>query len=193
LKAYNIYAKIHIMYALNLDYIKKVAKSRGHAGIKPLLEHLGLHRNTLDRFARGASVLPSSIATVLSALDIPIEKATYKKSTYSELPINPLVLSIHKLYPDISIFLFGSRARGKARKYSDFDLGVYSNNGISLEDYLEMIEVKEQYEEESPYKIDCINLNNADRDFLVSIESELRMLVGFESDLIILRGKAHGE
>lgn len=113
------------MHAINSSYIKKRAKEKGFTGIKPLLQHLGLHRNTLDRYLSGAPVLPSSIEAVLQALEIPIEKALTKKEAIERNSgIDSLVRSIHRRFPDISIFLFGSRARGNHKKYSDYDLGI---------------------------------------------------------------------
>lgn len=188
-----MYALIYIMYALNKNYIAQVAKLRGFSGIKPLLNYLGLHRNTLDRYSNGASVLPSSIEAVLEALEIPIEKATYSKAKTPQLPIDSLVEAIHSFRSDISVFLFGSRARGNPRKYSDYDLGIYSQKGIILDDYLKVLEIKEQYEDSSSYRADCVNLNNADKEFLVGIMKDIRMLVGYEKDLNYLKIKAYEE
>ncbi len=184
------------MYALNLDYISKIAKSKGYGGIKPLLTHLGLHRNTFDRYMKGSPVLPSSVEKVIAALDISIEKATYKKVQNSELAIDNLINCIHKHYPNVSIFLFGSQAREgsrKARKYSDFDLGLYSKQGIIFSDYLKILEIKDDYEENNPQRIDVVNLEKADKDFLINIIPDMRMLVGFEKDFIDLKRKAYGE
>ena len=57
------------MYVLNIEAIKRKARELGFGGIKPLAEHLGLHRNTLDRFARGASVLPRSVELIILKLN----------------------------------------------------------------------------------------------------------------------------
>ena len=180
------------MYALNVDYIKQVAKSKGYKGLKPLLEQLGLHRNTLDRYMRNSQILPKSIEKVFNALDIPIEKGLYKSISQDDLPIDELVHEIHLLYPNISIFLFGSRAKGTARKYSDYDLGLYSNHEISFSDFLKIVELKERFEENSPVRVDCVNLTIADKNFITGIFPHIRMLVGFEKDFNNLRKLAYG-
>ena len=177
------------MYVLNINQIKKTLHARGYSGLKPFLERIGLHRNTLDRYVRGAPVLPVSIEKALAALEIPIEQAICMHYQEEKLSIDSLVTSIHTSYPQVSIFLFGSRARKSARKYSDFDIGVYSQSGISFSQYLAILEQKENYEEHAPEKIDCVNLNLAEKDFLLSVVPDLRLLAGYERDTIELRGK----
>ncbi len=182
------------MYALNSTLLKNESRKRGYGGVKPLLEELGLHRNTLDRYLRGAPVLPRSVETVLSKLGIPLEKALLHvgSSVRVDSQIEELTREIHIVFPEISIFLFGSRARGTARTYSDFDIGIYSEKGIPLQKYLRILEIKEQFEEVSPYRVDCINLNNADREFISSIYKDLKMLVGYHSDEELIKKIAHG-
>lgn len=179
------------MYTLDMDAIKAAVRKRGFGGIKPFLEHIGLHRNTLDRFARGASVLPRSVEQILSSLSIPIEKALVSSSQNAGDPIMPLVERIHRNHPNTSLFLFGSRARGRSRKYSDFDLGVYSHTGIPLKEFLDILEEKEQFEEESPWTIDCVNLTNVTDDFLGSISHDITLLAGYERDRLELLQRVH--
>jgi predicted nucleotidyltransferase len=180
------------MYKLNMGAIKAAAKRAGFGGIKPLLEHLGLHRNALDRFARGAGVLPNSIDTVIAALNLPIQDAVIRQLEPVGIAdeIMPLVEKIHKEHPTISIFLFGSRAKGRARRYSDYDLGVYSKDGVSLTEFLQILEKKEAYEEISPQRIDCVNLTNATPEFLREIALDLRLLAGYDRDSVSLKREA---
>lgn len=172
------------MYVLNIEAIKRKARELGFGGIKPLAEHLGLHRNTLDRFARGASVLPRSVELIILKLNIPLNEAIRKteENLESRGTVMPLVEKIHMRCPDTSIFLFGSRSKGISRKYSDFDLGVFSKQGLPLDRFLGILEDKEQFEELSPHRIDCVNLNNADNEFIRSILPDLVLLAGYERD-----------
>ena len=180
------------MYKLNMGTLKTAAKRAGFGGVKPLLEHLGLHRNALDRFARGAGVLPNSIETVIAALNLPIQDAVMQKVEPVGIAdeIMPLVEEIHKKHPTISIFLFGSRAKGRARRYSDYDLGVYSKDGVSLAEFLQILEEKEAYEEISPQRVDCVNLTNVTPEFLREIALDLRLLAGYDRDRVSLKRKA---
>jgi predicted nucleotidyltransferase len=98
----------------------------------------------------------------------------------------PFVEELHKRHPTISIFLFGSRARGRARTYSDFDLGVYAKDGVRLAEFLQILEEKEAFEEVAPQRIDCVNLNNATPEFLREIAPDLRLLAGYDRDRLAL-------
>jgi len=177
------------MHKLNMHAIKTAARKSGFGGVKPLLEYLGLHRNAFDRFARGARVLPESVERVLAVLDLPIQEAIVAEDETDECAgaIMPLVEKIHKKHPTVSIFLFGSRARGRARRYSDFDLGVYSRDGVPLAEFLQILEEKETFEEAAPQRIDCVNLSNATTDFLQEIGPDLRLLAGFERDRLAIK------
>ena len=60
---------------------------------------------------------------------------------------------------DVKVYLFGSRAKGKNRKYSDIDLAIESKNDIK--DKIE--ELKSIIEESNLiYKVDIVELSKAD-------------------------------
>lgn len=69
---------------------------------------------------------------------------------------------------DYKLFLFGSRAKGMAKKFSDIDLAVKS-------DYLTpAIKAKIEFVLENstlPYKVDIVDLNNITDDFRKLIEN----------------------
>ena len=70
-------------------------------------------------------------------------------------------LLIEKLNPE-RIILFGSRAKGKSQKYSDFDIAI---EGADLDIRTER-KVKEILDEKlGIYSIDLINLDKSDEDF----------------------------
>ena len=59
---------------------------------------------------------------------------------------------------DVKIYLFGSRARGDFRKYSDIDIAVESKEDIRDK----IIELKEILEESNLiYKVDIVELKKA--------------------------------
>jgi predicted nucleotidyltransferase len=183
------------MYILNMQAIKVAARKMGFGGVKPLLEHLGFHRNALDRFSRGAGVLPESIERVLAALNLPIQEGLIQQQETLGVAeeIMPLVEEMHKKHPNISFFLFGSRAKGRARKYSDFDLGVYAKEGVPLAEFLQILEEKEAFEDVAPQRIDCVNLNNATSDFLRDIAPDLRLLAGYDRDTVAIKRVFKGD
>lgn len=62
---------------------------------------------------------------------------------------------------DYQFFVFGSRANGRAKKFSDLDLVFFdpipNNVLINIEDELE--------ESDLPYKVDIVDYNKCDEDF----------------------------
>jgi len=59
---------------------------------------------------------------------------------------------------NVKVYLFGSRARGDFRKYSDIDIAVESDNDLRDK----IIELKEILEESNLiYKVDIVDLKRA--------------------------------
>lgn len=84
--------------------------------------------------------------------------------------INFIKSVIDKYLNDYELFLFGSRAKGNARKYSDVDIAISAN------DFSEEIKNKITFELENstlPYKVDIADLNNISKTFKNSIKSSM--------------------
>ncbi len=61
-------------------------------------------------------------------------------------------------FPEGKIYLFGSRAKGTASPYSDYDIAIESDTSLRKK----FIEIKSLIEESQiPYKIDLIDLSRA--------------------------------
>jgi len=61
------------------------------------------------------------------------------------------------------VFLFGSRAIGNGRKFSDIDIGIKSNRTISP---MTMFEIEEAFEvSEIPYTIDVVDFSKVAERF----------------------------
>jgi len=86
--------------------------------------------------------------------------------------------------------LFGSRAREKSKKYSDWDIGVYCEEGLNHELYRKMRRTKEEFEESLPHLIDLVNLNWADDDFLKRAQRGWQFLGGSLKSWLALKRKA---
>ena len=72
---------------------------------------------------------------------------------------------------NLEIYVFGSRATGKARKYSDIDIAIKSNAKI---DTKKISKVEFELEETTiPYKIDVIDLKAISDTFKKCIEKDL--------------------
>ena len=118
---------------------------------------------------------------ILDILEFPLEKAFIKKKNTKNFPyaaIAPLVDRLSQEFPDFTFILFGSRAKGTAWKYSDFDIGVYSANKIDPKRLSQLMNTKEALEENLPWFIDFVDLTRADKNFLQSISKNWIFLTG---------------
>lgn len=74
------------------------------------------------------------------------------------------------------VYLFGSRANGRARKYSDVDLAL--KNGAAQIDRDVISRLRTAFEfSDLPYRVDLIDLNGVKGSFHAAIQPELIRLV----------------
>lgn len=97
------------------------------------------------------------------------------------IDINPLhlalvlkILHVH-LKPNTRVWVFGSRALGKARKNSDLDIAIESNNQpLSIKT---LAALAEDFDESNlPYKVDILDWLNIDDSFRSHIEPDRILL-----------------
>lgn len=159
------------MYILDTKRFEEAMQRQGFASIGELARSLNIHRNTIHYYLSGHGVFPDKLEKLLARLSLqPADVLVQKKArdANSLSPIAPLIDQLQPQFPDAAFVLFGSRARNTARHYSDWDIGVYNQGGISHDQYRQMRRIKEDWEEHSPYMVDVTNLNRADEEFLKS-------------------------
>ncbi len=79
-----------------------------------------------------------------------------------------IVQDILGRYP-YKFYVFGSRVRGCAKKFSDLDLCFFDNIPV-----IELSQIEEAFEESDlPYKVDLINWNSISIDFREIIKDDL--------------------
>ena len=78
---------------------------------------------------------------------------------------------LHKHLPqNTKVWVFGSRAKQMAKKFSDLDLALESKTKI---DNVILIDIKEALEHSDlPYRVDVVDVSNADETFRKIIENE---------------------
>jgi uncharacterized protein len=80
------------------------------------------------------------------------------------------VLKANATDQSYKVVVFGSRATGKARKYSDVDLALFGADKISLRVASRLAEA---FEDSSlPYNVDIIDAKNVSSSILVQIEQQ---------------------
>jgi predicted nucleotidyltransferase len=74
------------------------------------------------------------------------------------------------------VFLFGSRAEGKARPHSDFDIGVLGDEPLPLNDFYA---IEDQLDDlPTLYKIDWVDFNRASPRFRERAARRIEVLHG---------------
>jgi len=61
------------------------------------------------------------------------------------------------------VFIFGSRAKEKARKYSDYDIGISGKR--PLPSYLKVLIEEALEESDLPFKVDIVDFSKVSKDF----------------------------
>ncbi len=164
-------------------------RQKGYGSAKELTQSLGIHRNTLSDYLAGAPVLPAALSKVLAALELSpkdIITSSLKKRRVAGVELAGLISQLNAIAPYAAVLLFGSRARGDFKKFSDFDLGVFSSNELSFPELSRLMNKVEEFNEQSQYTVQITNLNQADQPFLEGISQDLIFLGGDLSSWIKL-------
>jgi predicted nucleotidyltransferase len=180
-------------YTLDTDSLSEAIRQSGFRSLSDIAQHLGYHRNTLGHFARGESVFPKSLHSLFNFLGIDGRRhIRMLENTQPDDTIVKIVDEIIAATPHCCIVLFGSRARGNYRPYSDYDLGIFSASALNHEHYLDMIDIVENVSEDFAFKVQLVNLCKAEKYFLKQIGLDLKFLGGRMSDWIKLKEKVNG-
>ena len=90
--------------------------------------------------------------------------------SWDELALVCAILRAH-LPADIRVRVFGSRATGTARRYSDLDLALEGNGPVGLDIIGDLAEALS--ESDLPYKVDVVDLRSIDPAFRALIEPDM--------------------
>ncbi|MEK7130738.1 MAG: nucleotidyltransferase domain-containing protein [Patescibacteria group bacterium] len=72
------------------------------------------------------------------------------------------------------VFVFGSRAAGKARKFSDYDIGVIGQKPL---DFKKIALIKGEFEESDlPYRVDVVDFSTVSKNFKNIAMSKIKKL-----------------
>ena len=73
-----------------------------------------------------------------------------------------------------NVFIFGSRAKGKARKFSDYDIGVIGKKSLNFK---KIAQINEELEESDlPYRVDVVDFSTVSKNFKNIALSKIKKL-----------------
>ncbi len=167
------------MLALDKKRFAKSMSAGKIASVLDLSRRTGLHRNTINHYLAGLSVYQQGYLTLCRELDVNPHDFVCE----NRRPVIPLAVSqvIDQLTHDFSQFvfvLFGSQARGTAKAFSDWDVGIYAAKGILHDDYLSLLVRADDLCEDKNILIDVVNLNQAGESFLLNNAKNFMYLAG---------------
>lgn len=171
-----------IMIRVNRANFERALSVHGFSTVAELCAAVGVHRNSISRYLCGAPVLPKVLDRVFEKLELNPSEALYRAQPERLVPLHgllaPILSKILKRFPKTAIVLFGSRAKGSEKRYSDIDLGVISDSKFTLNELSELKEIVESASEDLPYLIDIVDLSRADESFRNEVKSSAIFLGG---------------
>ena len=168
-------------FILNRDAFESALNSAGYRSISELARKLGLHRNTITAYLRGAPALPQALSRILSELKLSPSDAILETRPHRDAPERPIATVIDDLAaqcPDAAYVLFGSRARGTSKKYSDYDLGVFRKQSLPLTLYSSLLNKIAEWNSTTMTEVQLTDLSRAPESFLESIRSDMCFMSG---------------
>jgi predicted nucleotidyltransferase len=183
---------------VNPTTFKQALQNSGFKSLTELALIAGVHRNTLYPLVRGeVSPFTDSYLAICTALKI-------SPVSLLDMDAEEEISEIYKALGQIvyerlheraryAFFLFGSRATGKARKFSDYDIGV--TGGEKQLTWQEFLDIKERLAilcDDLPVKVSLLNFDSAPNSFLDDFESTLKFLIGDQGAFLYFRGFLDG-
>lgn len=183
------------VHYLDAHKIQRSIKEQGYDSLGDFAKVVGIHRNTLHYYLTEKPLLPDKLEAILESLDLSLgDVLCHKKKTDSVSEIAPVIDRLNLAFPGYTWVLFGSRAGEKNKKYSDWDLGVFSKDPIPIAVFQDMLLLKDELEEDFPCFVDLTDLSRAEPWFLKSISGHLCFLTGSRQgwEHLLQRTDEHG-
>lgn len=158
-------------------------KARG-ISLSRFAAECGISRQSLYDMFNGGSIFSVPFSKVLSYTGLAFEDLVSKGSKFESIisgapeGIRKATLYLQKFSEkhNASLFLIGSRARGKRGPRADWDFAIYFSDKRRRRS---LALIKQRMEDIAfPHRIDLVDLNSAPRWFLRSIEHEAISLCG---------------
>ncbi len=185
-------------YSISREKLQLAMAKIGLRSLAELSRKSHLHRNTLYPLINGErSPYSSSYIELCKTLRVSpqdlLDSAT--ESVRSEIfsIAESIIRTFSVLNSNLVVFLFGSRASGTHKTFSDYDLGLTGGeNTITATLFLKIKEHVSQLADDLPVKVDILNFDAAPLSFIRDFDSALEFLAGDPSSLQFLRGRLNG-
>ena len=168
-------------FTLDTARLQHEIRARGFSTAQQFADSVGVHRNTVGNYLSGKTALPSALARILAALDLaPADVLTLPRRSRQApgLVLGGLIEQLHDAAPDVAIVLFGSRARGTAKRYSDYDVGIFGSEEFGFAAFSRLLDLAATWNEASLSTVQLVDLTDAEAGFLTALSADLVFLAG---------------
>lgn len=170
-------------YHLDAAKLKGLIARRGYAHLTAFAKAHGFNRATLHHYLRGkGGPLAEGYYAICEALKVdPIEllSAGAEEETGGLAEIMPIAAALCAADRGIAVGLLGSRAKGRQRRYSDWDLGITrGQRPLGGVEFLRLKRTVDDAVDALPREVDFINLDAAPEWFLLGVDYEPTFLAG---------------
>ena len=190
-------------YIVDKARLKKLMDQKEIHSFRKLSRLSGVSWKTLNDYTSGRkSPLTSRWEAIAMALNVdPLSLLRSENDRGGHFDVATLeslrkILSAKLIeYPSVTAILFGSRASGQARPFSDWDIGFTMgfHAHFSHDDFVDLRLALSDYLEDFPYVVDLVNLDHAPTWMLDSIASEeISYVCGDRSGYYYLLGQLNG-
>jgi predicted nucleotidyltransferase len=185
-------------YVLDRRAVTERMKALGYPNVSRFAARIGVHRNTILGYFRGKPVFASAFMKIARALSrdsleliVPAGDMPALGEHFDE--IRPIIAALFRRNPGIAVVLLGSRAKGRAKAFSDWDLGVTRPGApIKGEEFLALRRVAADLAEDLVRNVDVVNLDAAPDWFWEGLDYEPVFLDGDRESYSFLKGMLHG-
>ena len=178
---------------LDVSRLQTEIQRRGYSTVQEFADAVGIHRNTVGNYLAGKTALPAALTKILLALDLApadVLSLPFRRRQIPGLMIADLVDSLHAACPQAAFVLFGSRARGTAKRHSDYDIGVFRSEGLEFDLFSRLLDQVGSWTQDSLSTVQLVDLTNAEEALLEGISEDAEFLAGSPSAWCALLRKA---
>jgi len=169
---------------LDTERLQRQIHARGYSTLRDFADAVGVHRNTVGNYLSGKTALPNALARILAALDLApadVLSLPIRRRQVPGLVLSDLIEELQVTVPETAVVLFGSRARGTAKRYSDYDIGVFSLDALDFPTFSRLLDLVSAWNEESLVTAQLVDLTHAGVDFLTGLAEDFVFLAGSQA------------
>lgn len=172
---------IYTQLQLDAPRLQSEIHKRGYATVQAFADSVGVHRNTVGNYLAGKTALPAALSKILLALDLApadVLSLPFRRRQVPGLAISDLIESLHTAVPQAVFVLFGSRARGTAKRFSDYDVGVFCPVDFDFALYSRLLDQVAGWNQDALATVQLVDFARADEPFLRGLSEDMVFLAG---------------